>query len=58
MTEIIYKRGRKPKDIPDPIPPEDNSLKASFGDILREKIPVDTERGVYKRKKHGKRRKP
>jgi hypothetical protein len=58
MTEIIYRRGKRPPENPDPHPPEDNQLKASLGNIISEKIAVDVERGVYKRgnRKRGKRR--
>lgn len=49
MTEIIYKRGKKPADNPDPFPAKDETLKASLGDVLRKKIVVDSGRGIVKR---------
>lgn len=50
MTEIIYKRGKRPLEI-DSFPPRDETLKASLGEVLVEKIVVDLELGVVKRRK-------
>lgn len=48
MTEIIYKRGNKSIESPDPFSAKDE-VGAPSVDVLRKKIVVDPERGVVKR---------